>query len=78
MRDQGVQYQNEVRTKGKGHGLGPPQLYAFGGLLTALGARGQETGALNQQVVKTYLDQYISSCAYFGYAEEHHNLEQLT
>ena len=32
----------------------------------------------DRKVVQGYLDQYISSCAYFGYEETHNNIEKLT
>jgi len=32
----------------------------------------------DRNIVQSYLTQYLASCAYFGYAEEETNMEQLT
>ena len=40
-------YSELAATKGKGHGLGPPGIAAFAGLLQALSARGSTVGAAN-------------------------------
>ena len=40
-------YSELAATKGKGHGLGPPGIAAFTGLLQALSERGSTVGAAN-------------------------------
>ena len=46
MKEQLQAYSQQTQEAGKGHGLGPPSLFAFGGLLQALRARGQSIGAI--------------------------------
>ena len=49
MKEQLQAYSSKTQELGKGHGLGPPCLSAFGGLLEALLARGTAVGALTHQ-----------------------------
>ncbi len=49
MKEQLQAYSTKTQELGKGHGLGPPCLSAFGGLLEALLARGTAVGALTNQ-----------------------------
>ncbi|CAK0855184.1 unnamed protein product [Prorocentrum cordatum] len=47
MSAQGVRYNEAVTASGKGHNHGPPHLWIFGGLLTALLQRKDAVGAAN-------------------------------
>jgi hypothetical protein len=46
MKEQLQAYSQQKQALGKRHGLGPPSLFAFGGLLQALKGRGQTIGAI--------------------------------
>ena len=47
MKEQLVAYSEQVQETGKGHGLGPPSSFAFGGLLLSLRDRGPTIGNEN-------------------------------
>ena len=47
-------YSAETKAKGKGHGLGPPHLWSFGGLLLALSERGVAVGAQNAEILAVW------------------------
>ena len=52
---QTAEYSEQVRTKGRGHGLGPPFYYAFGGLLKALiSKRGDLIGNSSKAMIEKY------------------------
>ncbi len=52
MKEQLQAYAGDTQELGKGHGLGPPCLFAFGGLLLALHERGISVGAVTAEKVK--------------------------
>ena len=54
MQSQTSRYAKIVKSRGKGHGLGPPYFYAFGGLLQALIKKKAEIGASNATVLEKY------------------------
>ncbi len=55
---QGAAYQAQVKAKGKGHALGPPQIWVFGGLLDALVKQGDKVGAQTATDLKKCLSEY--------------------
>ena len=52
MKEQLQAYAAKTQELGKGHGLGPPCLFAFGELLQALRERGISVGAVTAEKVK--------------------------
>lgn len=52
MKEQLRAYSQKTQELGKGHGLGPPSLFAFGGLLQALKGRGQAIGAVTAEKIR--------------------------
>ncbi len=52
MKEQLQAYSQQTQEAGKGHGLGPPSLFAFGGLLLALKSRGQAIGAVTAKQIE--------------------------
>ncbi len=52
MKEQLQAYSQKTQELGKGHGLGPPSLFAFGGLLLALKNRGTTIGAMTAEKTK--------------------------
>ena len=48
MKEQLVAYNSKVQEAGKGHGMGPPSGYCFGGLIMAMVERGSTIGMQNQ------------------------------
>ena len=55
VREEGVKYDQQVRSLGKGHGLGPPGIYAYMGLMILVSTEdtGATTGKLATRVVLT-------------------------
>ena len=52
MKEQLQAYAGKTQELGKGHGLGPPCLFAFGGWLPALHERGIAVGAVTAEKVR--------------------------
>ena len=50
-------YGDGVKEAGRNHTLGPPHIWAWGGLVTALSKRGEAIGAKNQEEIKSHLEQ---------------------
>ena len=57
MREQTRLYNESVQTAGKGHPLGPPQIWAWGGLIAGLQKKGTAVGAANPVTLTSYLRQ---------------------
>ena len=57
MREQTRLYNESVQTAGKGHTLGPPQIWAWGGLIAGLQKQGTAMGAANAVTLTGYLRQ---------------------
>ena len=57
MREQTRLYNESVQTAGKGHTLGPPQIWAWGGLIAGLQKQGSAVGAANAVTLTGYLRQ---------------------
>ena len=57
MREQTRLYKENVQTAGKGHTLGPPQIWAWGGLIAGLQKQGAAVGAANAVTLTGYLRQ---------------------
>ena len=51
MKEQLTAYSEQVQETGKGHGLGPPSSFAFGGLLLALKDRKETIGSQNLKAI---------------------------
>ena len=56
MGEQGQAYQREVKKAGRGHQLGPPHPWMWGGLVSALHAKGEAVGSRNAGVLKDHND----------------------
>ena len=57
MREQTRLYKEIVQTAGRGHTLGPPQIWAWGGLIAGLQKQGAAVGAANAVTLTRYLRQ---------------------
>ena len=57
MREQTRLYNESVQTAGKGHTLGPPQIWAWGGLIARLQKQGTAVGAASAVTLTGYLRQ---------------------
>ena len=57
MREQTRLYNESVQTAGKGHTLGPPQIWAWGGLIAGLQKQVTAVGAANAVTLTGYLTQ---------------------
>ena len=55
MREQTRQYNEKVQAAGKGHTLGPPQIWAWGRLVAGLQKQGAAVGAANAATLTGYL-----------------------
>ena len=58
MSEQTSLYSREVKEKGRGHGLGPPHIWAFGGLGTSLVKLGGRVGASTAEKIKGFMEEY--------------------
>ena len=51
MSEQTLAYATRTKADGKGHGLGPPHIWAYSGLLISLGKRRYSVGARNAETL---------------------------
>lgn len=58
MGEQTSLYAKEVQAKGKGHGYGPPHLWAYGGLISSLCKLGGKIGHSTSDHLKKHLEEY--------------------
>ena len=54
MGEQGQAYQREVKKAGRGHQMGPPHPWMWGGLIAALHAKGEAVGSRNAATLKEH------------------------